>query len=159
MPVLTQAGLIFSSYLGLGRTGAIAACLFLDIGVGAALGIALLLDLMQIPVYGLLLETSARPAPATQKLSGWVRRHREKWENRLNGEGFWARVARFHPLAVVAISTLPIRGCGIISACVLTFMLGYDRLRGTLLIMTGSLIGALLSLAIIIEPVRFFHAP
>jgi uncharacterized membrane protein len=158
VPLLTESGIILSAYLAAGRTGAIAACLFLDFPAGIALGVSLLLDIVQIPVCGLILEATGRKASSFERLGRWVRRRRELWKGRMEKGGFWSWIMRFHPAAVMFVSVVPVRGCGIISACLLAFMLGYSRVYGTVLIMAGSVIGALLTLGILIEPVRLLHA-
>lgn len=157
MSYLGQFGLVLSAYLTMGRTGAIATCLLLEKGIALTLMMALLLDLVQIPVYGFFLEATTRPTPFAKKFSLWLLHRKEKLNARLNNGKFWSRLTHIKPLAVIVVSTIPIRGCGIISACILSFMLGYGRVQGTILIMTGSVIGALLTLAVLLEPVRLLY--
>ena len=157
MSYLGQFGLVLSAYLAMGRTGAIATCLLLEKGIALTLMMALLLDLVQIPVYGFFLEATTRPTPIARKFSLWLLRRKEKLNARLSHGRFWFRLRHIKPLAVIAVATIPVRGCGIISACILSFMLGYDRIQGTILIMTGSVIGALVTLAVLFEPVRLLY--
>ncbi len=158
MSVLAKLSIVISSYVAMGRTGAIATCLFFEAGVVMTIVMALLLDLVQIPVYGLMLEASShKKMPFGQKITHWIERRRTKLNEKMSGSKFWARVSHIKPLAVIAVSTIPIRGCGIISATILSFILGYGRVRGTLLIMTGSIVGALVTLAVLYEPIRLLY--
>lgn len=158
MSVLAKLSIVISSYVAMGRTGAIATCLFFEAGVVMTIVMALLLDLVQIPVYGLLLEASShKDMPFGQKVSGWIERRRNKLNTKMSGSKFWSRITHIKPLAIIAVSTIPIRGCGIISACILTFILGYGRIQGTILIMAGSIIGALATLAVLYQPIRLLY--
>ncbi len=47
-------------------------------------------------------------------------------------------------LGIVLISALPIKGFGIHSGSVFCFLIGKRRLHGTLLLMTGSVLGILI---------------
>lgn len=155
--MLAKIGVVISAYVAMGRTGAIASCLLFEGGLLMTFVMSLLLDLVQIPVYGLLLEASARPNVSGRKISTWIDHRRQKLVALETKSTFWAKIMRFKPLAIMAVAIIPIRGCGIISACILTFMLGYNRLHGTLLIMAGSVIGALLTIGILFEPIRLTH--
>ncbi|PLX50364.1 MAG: hypothetical protein C0613_04355 [Desulfobulbaceae bacterium] len=155
--MLSDITIIFSSYLAMGRTGAIAGSLFLHQNVLLTLMVALALDFFQIPVYGVILDTSSRTTALGRRFDAFLARRRELWQRRMAAGGFWGSLARMQPLAVIAVAMVPLRGCGIISACVLCFMLGFSRGYSTLLIMTGSLGGALATLAILYEPMRLFN--
>ena len=155
--MLTEAGIIFSSYLAMGRTGAIASSMLLHEDVAITLIVALALDFFQIPVYGIILDTSSRTTSMGRRLDSFLDKKRKLWEERMAAGGFWGWLARMQPLAVVAVAMIPVRGCGIISACVLCFMLGFSRVYATSLIMAGSLLGALATLGILYEPVRFIN--
>ncbi len=155
--MITELGIIFTSYLGLGRTGAIASSFYLQENVLLTLMTALVLDFFQIPVYGIFLENSSKQTGFGRKMRGWLDTKRGLWDERINAGGFWAKLARLKPLAIILVSIIPVRGCGIISACVLCFILGFSRLYGTLLIMVGSVLGACITLAILYEPLRLLH--
>lgn len=155
MSMLTDAGIIFSSYLALGRTGAIASSLVLHEDVLITLTVALALDFFQIPVYGIILDTSSRTSSMGRRFHSFLDKKRQLWRQRMDAGGFWGKLARMHPLAVMAVAMIPVRGCGIISACVLCFMLGLPRLYATSLIMAGSLAGALLTLGVLYYPERW----
>lgn len=155
--MLTDLGIIFTSYLGLGRTGAIASSFYLQENVVLTLMTALMLDFFQIPVYGIFLENSSKKTAFGRKISGWLERKRGVWEERIAADGFWAKLSQLQPLAVILVAIVPVRGCGIVSACVLCFILGFSRLYSTLLIMGGSLLGAGITLALLYEPMRLLH--
>ncbi|NDY43120.1 small multi-drug export protein [Dissulfurirhabdus thermomarina] len=158
MPLVTKVGIVVAAYLATGRTGGIFACLALGASPLAALLMALFMDFVQIPLYGVVLEASRRHVRAFDRAGRWVRARHERWQARLAEErGVWARLARHHPLAVVAVSMVPFRGCGVFSAAVLAFLLGIGRLRGTALIMAGSLLGSVLTLLVFFYPVRWLH--
>lgn len=157
MSMLTDAGIIFSAYLAMGRTGAIGSSLLLNQDVLLTFIVALALDFFQIPVYGFILDTSGRSTAVGRRFGAFLEHKRQIWNRRVASGGFWGRLAKMHPLAVMAVAVIPIRGCGIISACVLCYMLGISRLQGTMLIMAGSLVGALATLAILYEPMRLLH--
>lgn len=155
--MLTDAGIIFASYLALGRTGAIASSLVLNEDVLLTFIIALTMDFFQIPFYGFILDTSRRSTSMGRRFDAFLGKKRQLWQERMAGGGFWGWLATMQPLVVMAVAIIPIRGCGIVSACVLCFILGFSRFYGTLLVMTGSLIGALATVAILYEPMRFFN--
>jgi uncharacterized membrane protein len=154
--LLSQSGLIFVAYLAAGRVGAIATCLILGISPWETLFIALLIDGCQIPVYGLILETSKKHVALPKRFQNWAEAKSEKFKTRVLEKKSWQHVLRFQPAAIVIVSTVPIRGFGVLSACILAVMLGYDRIYGTVLIMIGSFIGSFLSVWAIFFPGRFF---
>lgn len=155
--MLTDAGIIFTSYIAMGRTGAIASSLLLNEDVLRTFIVALALDFFQIPFYGFILDTSRRSTSVGRKFDSFLNRKRQLWQERMAAGGFWGWLSRMQPLAVIAVTIIPIRGCGIISACILCFMLGFSRLYGTSLIMAGSLIGSLATVAILYGPMRFIY--
>ena len=155
--MLTDAGIIFASYIAMGRTGAIASSLVLNEDVLLTFIIALGLDFFQIPFYGFILDTSRRSTTMGRRFDSFLDKKRQLWQERMAAGGFWGWLARMHPLVVIAVALIPIRGCGIISACVLCFILGFSRFYGTFLVMTGSLVGALATVAILYEPMRFIN--
>jgi uncharacterized membrane protein len=155
--LLTDIGIIFTSYLGLGRTGAIASSFYLHENVLLTLVISLMLDFGQIPVFGFFLESTVKHTGFGRKIDRWLDVKRKLWEQRMNGGGFWAKVGKMQPLTIILVSMIPVRGCGIISACVLCFMLGIGRIYCTVLIMTGSVLGACVTLAVLYEPIRLLH--
>lgn len=155
--LIANVGIIFTSYLGLGRTGAIMSSFYLEGNVWLTLGIALMLDFGQIPVFGFMLESTTKHTKFGRKIDGWIDVKRVLWDKRINGDGFWAKVGTMQPLAIILVSMIPIRGCGIISACVLCYMLGIGRIYCTVLVMTGSLLGAGVTLALLYQPIMMLN--
>ncbi len=151
--LIADIGIVFTSYLGLGRTGAIISSFYLQQNIGLTLVLSLILDFGQIPVYGFLLESTAKHTSFGRKMDVWMARKRLLWDKRLDGDGFWVKMAKIQPVAIILVAMIPVRGCGIISACVLCYMLGVGRIYCTVLVMTGSLLGAGLTLAILYQPV------
>jgi len=158
MSLLELSGLIVAAYLAAGRTGSIATCLVLGITPLETLVIVLLMDMVQMPVYGFLLEASHRHIPLPERLRMWVKHRAQKIRERMEGKRYLKRLARYQPLAVIAVSTIPFRGFGVFSACILAFMLGYGRFTAASLIISGSFIGSLLSILIFFFPARWFNA-
>ncbi|MFC1883450.1 small multi-drug export protein [Thermodesulfobacteriota bacterium] len=158
MSLLKLSSLIAVAYLAAGRTGLVACCLYLGISPWATLIIALFTDAIQMPIYGLIIEISHRYMFIPKRLQSWFEKRSDKIQGWIKGKSFLMRLSRFEPLAVVAVSAIPIKGFGILSACILATILKYRRLEGTLLIMSGSFVGAVGSILILYFPVRWFHA-
>ncbi len=155
--MFTDISIVFASYLALGRTGAIISSFYLHENVVQTLVISLMLDFGQIPVFGFFLESTIKHTGFGRKIDYWIDGKRVLWDQRMNGGGFWAKVGQMQPLAIILVSMIPVRGCGIISACVLCFMMGMSRIYCTVLIMTGSVLGACVTLALLYEPIRLIH--
>ena len=151
--MIADISIVFTSYLGLGRTGAIISSFYLEQDVWLTLAISLMLDFGQIPVFGFLLESTAKHTAFGRKIDTWFEKKRILWDRRINGDGFWARVGKMQPLVIILVAMIPVRGCGIISACVLCYMLGIGRIYCTVLVMSGSLLGAGLTLALLYQPI------
>ena len=73
--MLSQSGIIFAAYIAAGRVGAIAACLFLGISPWETLIVAVLIDMAQVPVYGLALETSKKHMVLPRRFQNWVNKN------------------------------------------------------------------------------------
>ncbi len=156
MTLLSQSGLIFAAYLAAGRAGAVAACLLVGISPWETLIIAMLIDLCQIPVYGLIIETSTKHVALPKRFERWIKARSEKLQARIQKKRFWQSLVRSRPIAVIVVATLPFRGFGVLSACILAFMLDFGRGSSTALIMAGSLIGSALSVCVLFFPGRYF---
>lgn len=155
MSLLTLSSLILAAYLAAGRTGSIAVCLYWGINVWETLIIVLVIDIIQIPLYGLLIEAFQRHVVLPERFRRSITHRFKKVEERMERKEYWKRLTRVKPLSVVAVSLIPFRGFGIFSACILSLLLGYNRFAGTFLIMSGSFIGSLLSVAILFMPARW----
>ncbi|MCD6561387.1 MAG: small multi-drug export protein [Deltaproteobacteria bacterium] len=157
MSLLKLSSLIFAAYLAAGRSGSIATCLLSGISPLETLIIALLIDLIQLPVYGMIIEASVRHIALPKKFQAWLHKKSNKIEQKIQKKNFWNRLVRYRPLAIITVSTIPVRGFGVLSACILAVMLNFGRVTGTLLIMSGSLIGSILSVLILYYPARWFN--
>lgn len=158
MSLLSLIGILFAAYLAAGRIGVIASCLVVGIAPYKIFIIVILMDLFQIPIYGILLEKSRWHKIIPERFGKWIKHRSQKIQTRMEASPLWRRVSRFQPMAVVAVSMLPLRGFGIFSACILSFMLNLNRVYATLLIMFGSFIGTILSIMVFYYPVRWLDA-
>jgi uncharacterized membrane protein len=155
MSLLKVSGLILAAYLAAGRTGSVATCLYLGLKPHETLIIALLMDLIQIPVYGLILTLSGRFIKVPERVRKWIDHRTQAIQRRIQSGPNWKRLSRYRPLAVIAVSIIPFRGFGVFSACILAFIMGYGRVAGTCLIMSGSLVGAVVTTLVFYHPARW----
>lgn len=158
MSVLSLVGIILAAYLAAGRVGAVAACLVVGIVPYKTFLIVISIDLFQIPAYGIILEKSQWHKILPDRFRQWTANRSQKIQSRMEASSLWKRISRFQPLAVVAVSLLPLRGFGIFSACILSFMLKINRVFATILIMSGSFIGTILCILIFYFPARWLSA-
>jgi uncharacterized membrane protein len=98
-------------------------------------------DYVQIPVYGFILERSSR-IPVLNRVGTWVKQAAETWQQKRLVQ----RVSSWGNVGIILLCALPIRGFGILSATVLSYLLGKNRVRGTVLLMIGSFLGISLTL-------------
>ena len=98
--------------------------------------LALCYDLAQIPVYGFFLERFSEKFPFR-----WARNKVERMQRRMQEKGFLRWISSMGNLGIILISALPIKGFGILSGSVFSFIIGKERFEGALLLMTGSLLG------------------
>jgi uncharacterized membrane protein len=151
-------GIVFATYLAAGRVGVVAVCLVASIEPYKIFLIVICIDLFQIPVYGIILEKSQWHKILPKRLQTWIRNRSRKIQGRMEASALWKRVSRYQPMAVMAVSLLPLRGFGIFSACILSFMLNLNRISATLFIMSGSFIGTILSIVVFYFPARWLDA-
>ncbi len=155
--MLSQGGMILGAYLAAGRTGSIATCLLLGFTPWHTLIIALFMDLLQIPVYGFMLESTRKHVSLPKRVEKWIEKRTHKmrtfFHEKVSGRGW----ARFRPFAIMAVSGIPMRGFGVLSACILALAMGYRRFSGTCLIMAGSLVSSLVIILLCFYPVRWVH--
>jgi uncharacterized membrane protein len=153
MSLLKIFGIVFAAYVTAGRTGAILACLLVKYSWWETLAIAFLIDLCQLPVYQFLIETSFRYIPVPARLRQWFQKTYQKAITRFQGD-FWTRWAKYKPLAVMAVSGIPMKGFGVLSASILAALFKYNRWQVVLWVMLGSLAGAGLTIAIFYLPLK-----
>jgi len=158
MSVLSLAGIVFAAYLAAGRVGVVAVCLVAGMAPYKLFVMVFCMDLFQIPVYGILLEKSQWQKLMPVRFQKWISDRSRRIQQRMETSRFGMRLSTFKPLAVVAVSLLPLRGFGVFSACVLSFMMKLNRISATVSIMTGSMIGTLLSIILFYFPARWIDA-
>ncbi len=154
--MLSQSGIIFTAYLAAGRVGAIAACLLLGISPWETLIVAVLIDIAQVPVYGLALETSKKYMILPKRFQRWVDKKSEKFRNLVQEKRYWKRLLRYRDFALIVVTSVPLRGFGVLSACILAATLDYGRIRASIMIMVGSVLGSLFAIWAIFFPGRYF---
>jgi len=153
MSLLAIFSIVTAAYLTAGRTGAILACLLVKYSWWETLTIALLIDLFQLPLYWFLIETSSRYLPIPARVRRWFQKAHEKATARFQGD-FWTRWTKYKPLAVMAVSGIPLKGFGVLSASILSVFFKFNRRQSALWIMLGSLTGASLTVAIFYLPLK-----
>lgn len=101
--------------------------------------LALGYDLVQIPVYGFILERFSEKFPFR-----WARKQVEKMQRRVQEKRFLRWISSIGNIGIILISALPIKGFGIHSGSVFCFLIGKRRIEGTFLLMVGSVLGILI---------------
>jgi uncharacterized membrane protein len=127
----------------IGRTASVVFAIINHLPLHLYLPLALGYDYVQIPVYGFILENSSR-IPFLRRLGTRVKEGSEAWLQRRLVQ----RVSSWGDVGIVLLCAFPIRGFGILSATVLTYLLGKNRVKGTVLLLLGSMLGILLTLGI-----------
>ena len=158
MPVLSLMGIVFAAYLAAGRLGVVAVCLVAGIEPYKIFLMVICIDLFQVPVYGIILEKSQWHKILPKRLQKWIQNRSRKIQSRMEASSLWKRISRYQPMAVMVVSLLPLRGFGIFSACILSFMLNLNRVSATIFIMSGSFIGTNLSIVVFYFPARWLDA-
>ncbi len=127
----------------IGRTASIVYAIISHLPLHLYLPLAWGYDFIQIPVYGFLLEGSS-PIPLLQWVGTRVKKASETWRRKKLVQ----KVSSLGDVGVVLLCALPIRGFGVLSATVLTYVLGKRRVRGTTILMIGSLVGISLTVGL-----------
>ncbi len=127
----------------IGRTASVVFAIVSHLPLSIYLPLALVYDFLQIPVYGYLLESSSR-IPFLRWVGRRVQRASETWQKRKLVQ----KVASWGDVGIVLLCALPIRGFGVLSATILSYLLGRNRVRGTILLLAGSILGIVLTLGI-----------
>ena len=105
--------------------------------------LALGYDLAQIPVYGYILERFSEKFPFR-----WARKQAERMQGRMQERRLFRWISSMGNLGIILISALPIKGFGIHSGSVFCFLMGKKRVEGSLLLLTGSVLGILIVFAL-----------
>jgi uncharacterized membrane protein len=127
----------------IGRTASVVFAIINHLPLPVYLPLALVYDFLQIPVYGHLLESSSR-IPFLRWVGRRLQRASEAWQQRK----FVQKVSSWGDVGIVLLCALPIRGFGVFSATTLSYLLGRNRVKGTILLLMGSMLGILLTLGI-----------
>ena len=125
----------------IGRTASVVFAIINHLPLHFYLPLAWGYDFVQIPVYGLILESSSR-IPFLRWLGTRVKQALEAWQRRRLVQ----KISSWGNVGIVLLCALPIRGFGVLSATVLTYLLGKNRVKGTVLLLIGSLLGISLTL-------------
>lgn len=126
-----------------GRTASVVFAIINHLPLHFYLPLAWGYDYVQIPVYGFILERSSR-IPFLQWVGTKVKRTSDAWLKRKLVQ----KVSSWGDVGIVLLCALPIRGFGILSATVLTYLLGKNRVKGTVLLLMGSMLGISLTLGV-----------
>ena len=106
--------------------------------------LALVYDYVQIPVYGAILEHSSKKFFPVQ----WLTRKADRVMASIKERPLLKKMMSLGNVGLILLSALPIRGFGILSASIVSFFMKKGRNEGTLLMMTGSLIGIFIIMGI-----------
>lgn len=127
----------------IGRTASVVFAIINHLPLYVYLPLAWGYDFVQIPVYGFILERSSR-IPFLRWVGTRVKQASEAWQRRKLVQ----KVSSWGNVGIVLLCALPIRGFGVLSATVLSYVLGKDRVKGTALLLAGSLLGISLILGV-----------
>ena len=127
----------------IGRTASVVFAIINHLPLHFYLPLAWGYDYVQIPVYGFILERSSR-IPFLRWVGTRVKRASEAWQKRKLVQ----TVSSWGDVGIVLLCALPIRGFGVLSATVLTYLLGKNRVKGTVLLLMGSILGISLTLGV-----------
>jgi uncharacterized membrane protein len=124
----------------LGRTFSVVFAIINHLPLYIYLPLAWGYDYVQIPLYGFILEHASR-IPFLRWVEARAKQASVAWQRRR----FVKRVSSWGDVGIVLLCALPIRGFGVLSATVLTYILGKNRVKGTILLMLGSTLGIFLT--------------
>jgi uncharacterized membrane protein len=127
----------------IGRTASVVFAIINHLPLHFYLPLAWVYDYVQIPVYGFILERSSR-IPFLRWVGTRVKQASEAWQRKRLVQ----KVSSWGNVGIVLLCALPIRGFGVLSATALTYLLGKDRVKGTALLLMGSMLGIALTLAL-----------
>jgi hypothetical protein len=128
----------------LGRSFSVLFAIFNQMPIFLYFPLALVYDYVQIPVYGAILEHSSKTFFPIQ----WLTRKTEKVIANLDERPLLKKMMSLGDVGLILLSALPIRGFGILSASIVSFFLKTGRIKGTLLLMTGSFVGIFIIIGI-----------
>ncbi len=106
--------------------------------------LALVYDYVQIPVYGIILEQSSKRFLPVR----WLQKKADRIMIYLNEKPLFKKILALGNVGLILLSALPIRGFGILSGSIVSFFMKKGKLEGTLLLMTGSVVGIFIIMGI-----------
>jgi len=121
----------------LGRSFSVVFAIFNQMSVLLYFPLALAYDYVQIPVYGALLEQSSKKFFVVR----WLTHKTDKVVSSLNERPVLKKVMSLGNVGLILVSALPVRGFGILSGSIVSFLLKKSRREGTIFLMTGSFVG------------------
>ena len=127
----------------IGRTASVVFAIINHLPLHFYLPLAWGYDFVQIPVYGFILERSSR-IPFLRWVGTRVRQASESWQRKRLVQ----KVSSWGNVGIVLLCAFPVRGFGVLSATVLSYLLGKDRVKGTALLLMGSMLGIALTLGL-----------
>jgi uncharacterized membrane protein len=127
----------------IGRTASVVFAIINHLPLYIYLPLAWGYDFVQIPVYGFILERSSR-IPFLRWVGTRVKQASDNWQRRKLVQ----KISSWGDVGIILLCALPIRGFGVLSATVFSYLLGKDRVKGTVLLLMGSLLGISLALGI-----------
>jgi len=128
----------------LGRSFSVFFAILNQMSVFIYFPLALAYDYVQIPVYGMLLEQSSKKFFVVR----WLTHKTDKVISAMNERPLMKKVMSLGNVGLILLSALPIRGFGILSGSIVSFFLKKGRVEGTVLLMTGSLLGIFIIMGI-----------
>ncbi len=147
-PIITGTGnliLLFTLiHFTLGRSFSVFFAILNQMSALIYFPLALAYDYVQIPVYGMLLEQSSKKFFVVR----WLTHKTDKVISAMNERPLMKKVMSLGNVGLILLSALPIRGFGILSGSIVSFFLKKGRVEGTVLLMTGSLLGIFIIMGI-----------
>jgi hypothetical protein len=146
-PITSQGNLILLFTLihfTLGRSFSVFFAILNQMPVFLYFPLALVYDYVQIPVYGAILEHSSKNFFPVR----WLTRKTDRVMIGLNERPFLKKMMSLGDVGLILLSALPIRGFGILTASIVSFFLKKGRVKGSILMMTGSFLGIFIIMGI-----------
>jgi hypothetical protein len=146
-PLTSQGNLILLFTLihfTLGRSFSVFFAILNQMPVFLYFPLALVYDYVQIPVYGAILEHSSKNFFPVR----WLTRKTDRVMIGLNERPFLKKMMSLGDVGLILLSALPIRGFGILTASIVSFFLKKGRVKGSILMMTGSFLGIFIIMGI-----------
>ncbi len=128
----------------LGRSFSVLFAILNQMSVFLYVPLALAYDYIQIPVYGIILEQSSKRFFPVR----WLQKKADRILTYMNEKPLFKRILALGNVGLILLSALPIRGFGILSGSIVSFFMKKGKFEGTLLLMTGSVIGIFIIMGI-----------